>query len=74
MPILNMIEDKNKQVKNSLSTMSFYASQGFSDVNTEVELKELLDDYTAIINSEYEVARAELKRAKTKTDLLLEGD
>lgn len=71
MPILNMIEDKNKQVKTSLSTMSFYASQGFSDVNTEVELKELLDDYTAVINTEYEVARAELKRAKTKEELMI---
>lgn len=71
MPILNMIEDKDKKVKTSLSTMSFYASQGFSDVNTEVELKELLDDYTAVINTEYEVARAELKRAKTKEELMI---
>lgn len=71
MPILNMIEDKDKKVKTSLSTMSFYASQGFSDVNTEVELKELLDDYTAVINTEYEVARAELKRANTKEELMI---
>lgn len=71
MPILNMIEDKDKQVKTSLSTMSFYASQGFSDVNSEYELKELLDDYTAVINAEYEVARALLKRTKTKDDLKL---
>lgn len=73
MPILNMIEDKDNKIKTSLSTMSFYASQGFSDVNSEYELKELLDDYTAVINAEYEVARALLKRTKTKDDLKL-GD
>ncbi len=72
MPILNMIEDKDNKIKTSLSTMSFYASQGFSDVDTEFELKELLDDYTAVINAEYEVARATLKREKTKFDLMLE--
>ena len=73
MPILNMIEDKDTQVKTSLNTMSFYASQGFSNVNTEVELKELFDDYTALITTEYEVARALLKKAKTKEELMING-
>lgn len=69
MPVLNMIEDKDNKIKTSLSTMSFYASQGFADVDTEFKLKELLDDYTAVINAEYEVAKALLKRTKTKEDL-----
>ena len=53
--------------------MSFYASQGFADVNSEYELKELFDDYTAVINAEYEVAKALMKRNKTKEDLKM-GD
>lgn len=69
MPVLNMIEDKDNKIKTSLGTMSFYASQGFADVNSEYELKELFDDYTAVINAEYEVAKALLKRTKTKEDL-----
>lgn len=71
MPILNMIEDKDNQVKTSLNTMSFYASQGFNSMKSESELKELFDDYTAVINTEYEVARALLKKAKTKEELMI---